>query len=143
MDGYVRYYPPTIFGSLWERVDQLCNDTRILVPEEVYKELEYHHDDPFNWLKERSDSVLVPTDAEVAVAVRDILTEYPRLVMEGSTRDRADPFVIATAELHDAVVITGEKGGSEKSPKIPYVCDGRGVKCAGFLDLVQLEGWSF
>lgn len=143
LDGFVRYYPPNIFASLWDRMDELCNESRLLVPEEVYQELEYHHDAAFRWIKDRRDALVVLTDANVANAVRDILADYPRLVMEGSTRDRADPFVIATAELHDAVVITGEKGGSESSPKIPFVCNGRGITCSGFLDLVQLEGWSF
>jgi len=143
LDGFDRLYPPTVFASLWDRVDALCQAGRVLVPEEVYHELKHHHDDAYGWIREREDQVIVPTDLAIATEVRRILTHYPRLAMGGTSRNRADPFVIATASLKSALVVTGEVGGTERKPKIPYVCDGVGVGHGRFLDVVRTEGWSF
>lgn len=55
--------------------------------------------------------------------------------------------MIAIAKLRDAIVITGEIGGNENRPKIPYVrpkipyvCEQIGVECIGFLELIRREG---
>lgn len=143
LDGYSRNYPPDIFESLWDRVEGLASEGRLLVPEEVYAELGHHHDAAYAWMKERKDALVVPTDAGIAMKVRGVLAASPRLVMEGSTRNRADPFVVATAELRGSAVVTGERGGTERSPKIPSVCRDRGIPCMTFLEMVQVEGWSF
>lgn len=143
LDGYVRRYPPGVFASLWDRVEGLCEERRVLVPEEVFRELRYHHDAAYRWVKDREDSVIVPTDGAVVTEVRRVLAAHAELAKEGSTRNRADPFVIATASLKGARVITGEIGGTARSPKIPYVCDQLGVAHGGFLSVVEQEGWSF
>lgn len=143
LDGFVRQYPPEVFAGLWDRMDALARQGRLLVPEEVMLELEYHADDAYQWLDDRSDAILVPTDGPIVSEVRSILGQFPRLAMSGSTRNRADPFVIATASVRNAVVITGERGGSESSPKIPFVCDGTGVDRDTFLGLVRRESWTF
>lgn len=143
LDGYDRYYPPRIFSSLWDRMDALARSSRLIIPEEVYEELKVHHDDAFRWVEERKDELILPTDEKIIAEVQSVLEDYPRLVMAGSTRNRADPFVIGTASLTQALVVTGERGGTERSPKIPFVCDGKGIEHLDFLGLVQHEGWSF
>ena len=85
----------------------------------------------------------MPTDSAVAIEVRSILQTHKRLVMNLKNRNRADPFVIAVANIKGAVVVTGEDGGNENRPKIPYVCSQIGAECIGFLDLIQREGWIF
>jgi len=40
-------------------------------------------------------------------------------------------------------VVTGEKGGSLKSPKIPYVCAQENITCIDFLDLIKEQKWKF
>ncbi len=59
-------------------------------------------------------------------------------------RNRADPFVIALAQVRDAVVATGEGGdGNAKKPRIPYACEQIGLDCIRFLDVVRAGGWRF
>jgi hypothetical protein len=59
-------------------------------------------------------------------------------------RNRADPFVIAVAQLRSATVVTGEgSDGTTNRPKIPYVCDDLGVGCFRFLDVIKAENWVF
>ncbi len=72
-----------------------------------------------------------------------ILDIHERLVMSGRGRDRADPFVIAVGLLKSATVVTGEKGGTQNRPKIPFVCDDLGIPCFGLIDLIRQEDWVF
>ena len=127
MDGWLRYYPPEHFPGLWERIDSLIDEGRLLASEEVLVEVSEHTDSLAEWLQERQDEVIVPTGNAVTTAVRQILTSHERLVMSGSGRNRADPFVIAVARLQGATVVTGEKGGNRNRPKIPSVCDDLGI----------------
>lgn len=145
LDGLERYYPPETFPALWERMDGLIGDGRLIASEEVWEELQKRDEIGARWMQARKDEMLVPTDANVVAVVRDILQhpDHRRLVMNGKGRNNADPFVIAVAELHGAVVVTGEDGGSRQRPRIPSVCNDRAVDCIPFLGIVQREGWTF
>ena len=51
---------------------------------------------------------------------------------------------IATARQLDAVVVTGEKPrGKLDTPKIPDVCEVRGIRCINFLEMLRELGWKF
>lgn len=144
IDGLERYYPEENFPSLWERIDSLVAEDRLVMSEEVWLEATVHAAAVKDWCERHGEGALVvPTDAAVAGEVQSILTSFPRLVMEGKSRNRADPFVVAVASLQRATVITGEAEGNANRPKIPFVCQGIGVPCVKFLDLVRLEGWAF
>lgn len=145
IDGLERYYPPAVFPAMWKQVDNLVEQGRILASEEVWEEAKKRTAAARTWMEPRLDSILVPTDERVAAAVRDILAheDHRRLVMNGKGRNAADPFVIAVAETHGCIVLTGEQAGSKKRPKIPTVCDGRGIRHGQFLELAKLEGWAF
>jgi len=94
--------------------------------------------------EDRQDRLVVPTDAGVASAVQRILIDHERLVMNMKGRNRADPFVIALAQLKGAVVLTGEgSDGTANRPKIPYICQEIGLPCCRFLEMIRLEGWRF
>ncbi len=63
--------------------------------------------------------------------------------MAGGTRNKADPFVISLAKGKNATVVTGEIGGTEKRPKIPYVCEDLKIPCITFAQLIKEEEWKF
>ena len=111
--------------------------------EEVFVELERHEDELFSWMLNERDTIQIPTNNDVTVAVRQILNGHERLAMSGSGRNRADPFVIAVACLHGATVVTGEKGGTPNRPKIPSVCDSLDIPCVDLMRLIADEGWVF
>jgi hypothetical protein len=76
--------------------------------------------------------------------VRSILRDFPTMVGTLRGRNRADPFVVALGRLKHATVVTGEgDDGNERHPKIPFVCDRRGIPCMKFTDLIRAEGWRF
>ena len=60
----------------------------------------------------------------VQAEVIRLMRAYPRLVDTKKGKSGGDPFVLAQALAGDPrlVVVSEEKGGSENSPKIPYVC---------------------
>ncbi len=141
IDWHERYYPPESFPSLLPLVDDLIDTGRLLMSEEVSLELQAKTAAAGAWCDTRKDKLVLPTDASVAIAVRDVLREHPRLVGALKNRNRADPFVIAVARLKGAVVVTGEVGGTADRPKIPYVCGQVGVQCLTFVQLIRAEGW--
>jgi len=111
--------------------------------EEVYVELEKKDDGMHDWLKARKQAV-VNLDENIQRIASDLLTVYPRLVDTHRSRSQADPFVIATAEHLGAVVVTGEKPrGKLDIPKIPDVCEARGIGCMTFLEMLRELGWRF
>jgi len=61
--------------------------------------------------------------------VTEIMANWGKLVDVRKDRSRADPFVIATAKVIGATVVTDEKHGAEKDPRIPFVCERLGVPC--------------
>jgi len=144
IDGLERYYPAEAFPALWERVDELIDEGRFLVSEEVWEEVKTKDAVVKAWCEPRKDRLIVPTDAGTTTAVTELLVDHERLVMNMKGRNRADPFVIALAQIKGAVVLTGEGfDGTANRPKIPYVCSQIGVACLRFLQMIRFEGWRF
>ena len=141
--AWVRLYPPEHFPNFWANLDRMAQQGRVLVPEEVLKELMKKQDDLLQWVKDREQRVLVHTTRAVMCRVREILRQYPGLTQPNTGRGKAGPFVIATALQLDLTVVTDEKGGSAHKPKIPYVCKVLGVECLTVLDIIQREQWVF
>lgn len=144
IDGLERYYPQDSFPAFWSKVDNLIEENRLLISEEVWEEVKDYDKPAKDWLEGRKTTVLIPTDDTVAVEVRTILGQYPHVVKSFKNRNRADPFVVAVARIHEAVVVTGEgDDGNEKRPKIPFVCLQLGMRCIKLIDLIRLERWQF
>ena len=87
--------------------------------------------------------MLVPPDEEIQRKVAELLGKYPRLVDTLKGRSQADPFVIATAVVFGAVVVTGELPGTPEKPRIPFVCQAEGVRSINFLEMIRELGLTF
>jgi hypothetical protein len=142
LDGWVRDYPPDVFPSVWEKLSDCIASGTIKCSEEVYVELDKKDDEIHKWIMARK-TVLVPIDEAIQRVVSELLAAHPRLVDTHRNRSQADPFVIATAQVLGAVVVTGEKRGKLDSPKIPDVCEIRNIRCITFLDMLRELGWKF
>ena len=141
--AWIRSYPPENFPNFWENLDSIAQQGRVLVPEEVLNELRVKQDALLNWVKEREDWLLVRTTRPVMLKTRSVMSRYPSLTKISGGRGTADPFVIATAWELGASVVTEERGGSAKKPKIPYVCTALNIKCLSVLELIRAERWTF
>ncbi len=137
MDGWQRHYPPDVFPSLWQRIEEKIAAGHIICSEEVYVELAKKADDLHKWIQGRKEMLLPLTEAVQQQAAR-VLSQYPRLVNTLRNRSKADPFVVATAIVLGAVVVTGEiRTGKLDKPRIPDVCEATGVRCIGFLQMIR------
>lgn len=144
IDGLERYYPEENFPALWGNVDALIQSGRFFISEEVWEELQQKDERAKEWAESRLGSLVVDTDATVIAATQRVLVDHELLVKNLKGRNRADPFVIATAQIRGAIVVTGEGGdGNAQRPKIPYVCQQLGLECIRFLDVVRAEDWRF
>jgi len=137
LDGWQRHYPPDVFPTLWQRIHERIMAGEIIASEEVYIELSKKADDLHDWVRERKQ-MLVPIDEAVQAQATALLMAHPRLVDTLRNRSMADPFVIATALVRNAVVVTGEPfTGKMDRPRIPDVCQARGIRCMTFLQLIR------
>jgi hypothetical protein len=137
MDGWQRHYPPDVFPSLWLRLEEKIAAGHIICSEEVYVELAKKADDLHKWIQGRKEMLLPLTEA-VQEQAAQLLSQYPRLVDTLRNRSKADPFVVASAIVLGAVVVTGEiRTGKLDKPRIPDVCDAIGVRGIGFLQMIR------
>lgn len=143
LDGWVRWYPPDTFRTLWDNIEDLIDKGIIVAPEEVLTELAKKDDDVHRWAKKNKTMFLLPVE-DIQLATAEVLSRYPRLVDSRKDRSQADPFVIAVARVHNLAVITEEKRpGTEDRPTIPIVCAHFGIKYMRLLDMIRDQGWKF
>ncbi len=145
LHGWKRDYPPDIFRSLWDHLDEIAQNNKICAPDEVLLELARGGDDIYEWMKGRDYFFLEPDD-EVQTVVAEIVNSHLSFVPEESPDGIwADPYVIALAKVKNAVVVTGEKavGPGAKRITIPNVCQDIGVEYITILELIRREGWRF
>jgi hypothetical protein len=144
LEGWDRYYPPEVFPSVWDNLDNLVVDGKLIASDEVLAELLVKGDLLAAWVTARPTMFVAP-DAAVQAAVTDILSTYPKLIDPARQRSMADPFVIAVAQVRGAAVVSLEKpvGPASDKVKIPNVCQGLGIPCMPLLDMFRREGWTF
>ncbi len=140
-----RAYPPQRFPRLWAALDDLIEQGRLVASIEVYNELQKKDDDVCAWAKDRKDVLFREISDEVQEAVIRVMTRYPKLVDTGTGKSGGDPFVIALAMSigSSCCIVTQEAGGSERSPRIPYVCQQENITCINLLDMIEREAWVF
>ncbi|NQT39748.1 MAG: DUF4411 family protein [Planctomycetes bacterium] len=135
LEAWHRRYPIDVFPSIWAKLDEWAAAERILISEEVLHELKRKEDDAYRWVHERKSLLVVPTDETIIQAGASIVTQFQHLVKEGKGRHAADPWMIAVARLHQAVVVSEESRG--KGPKIPHVCDELEIQHTNLLGFVR------
>ena len=140
--AWIERYPPEHFGSFWTSVDDLITEGRLISSTEVEEEIVRQDDGLKAWCDDHPELFLA-IDHDQQVGVTKILKKYPQLTKAFPTRNRADPWVIALAQLKDATVITEEGPGTTKKPKIPFVCEDLGIPCVGLVEMIRVEGWDF
>jgi len=146
-----RGYPAGSFPSLWQNVDLLAKNDRLISPDQVYAELEKQDDELLKWAKSRKRIFLKLDDEQVAVGLQ-IVADYPSLVNPLKQTPDADPFVISLAIVRqkratilgdECIVVSAEKRGSPQKYKIPDVCAHLGIRHFTILSVIAEEGWTF
>lgn len=139
MEAWVRYYPPDVFPTLWERIEELIEERRFVATDEVLHELEKKEDELHNWASQRA-GMFVPLDEKLQKRAAQIINDYDSLTNTDRTRGTADPFVIALAMEQGLTVVTAESSKPSK-PRIPDVCKDLGIPCITLVELFRKEKW--
>lgn len=135
-----RWYPPTMAGGVWEKVDQLMQAGVLVSVEEVLEELKTQEDPVFRWAKKRKRGFL-PLGTDLQRAAKDLLRTHPTLVDHKKRKSTADPFVVGAAKLLGAAVVTQETpSGRGERPKIPNVCHNLSIECISIVTMLEREG---
>lgn len=129
----------SIFNPLWETIEDMIEDGTLISTIEVRDELK--DDDLVAWCK-KNNQLFLPLTEKVQKQATIILRDFPTLIkMKSSGNSNADPFLIATAAIEDATIISDERLGDEKTRDyhIPNVCRKYGIECItlnDFLDII-------
>lgn len=132
-------YKPNRFPRLWTQLDALIAEQRLRSSVIVLDECSRRSPQLHDWLKDREDMFLIP-DAPIQRRVDHIVNKYTGLVMQGKEKFAADPFLIATAEVHGFTVVT-EETGPDSLRKIPGVCRALKVPNINLMELFDAEDW--
>ncbi|MBR1165023.1 DUF4411 family protein [Bradyrhizobium elkanii] len=133
-------YKPNRFPKLWDQLDQLVTDGRLVSSTLVLRECNKQRSEELHgWLKPRETMFVMP-DEVVQQQVDYIVNTYTGLVSAGKEKFQADPFVIALAKVEGHTVITEETGIGSLS-KIPGVCNAMKVECINLMQLIDEEDW--
>ena len=140
-----RAYPIDNFPGFWHNLEDLFSAGHASCADEVFSELKKKDDELFDWCKAREDTVFVGFDGNQEKHLIGIMAEFPRLVDTTKNKSGADPFVIALAlsQTPRLTVVTQEEFGKATSPKIPNVCQAKGIRSINLLDLISEMKWKF
>jgi len=147
LEGAVgRPYQMNIFSTLWDKIDTLAKENRIIAPFQVLKELERKQDEVYHWAKER-EYIFQFSERREQRVISKIVTEFPQFPPEYSSDGVwADADVIALAHTKNALVVSQEDkviSNDSTKVKIPNVCEFFDIECIKLMDLIVKEGWKF
>jgi len=136
-------YPRHIFGTFWDRYEELIDSGEAVAIDEVFLELEKRDDELCRWARTRKQ-MFMSAEEDVQLALKDVLGLSEKMLGSQKGRNAADPWVIALAKARSLTVVTMElSSGNLAKPKIPDVCSALGVQCINVIGLAQEQGWVF
>jgi len=100
--------------KLWERIEYLMENQDIVVSKQVIIELVGIDDGLAKWIKKFPDCI-VDDGIEIQTSVARIVRKYKGWINPDSTKNQADPYIIAVAEYKDGTVVSSEGGGGLNS----------------------------
>lgn len=137
-----RYYPLDLFPSVWEHIDRCIVDGSILAAHEVHHELDQKDDELLQYIKAR-DGLFVPLDEQQQGYVAEIVNQFPSWINPESTKNSADPFIVALARQRQLTVVTYEQkaGHGSLRVQIPNVCEHYGIPWVPYLRFLKDSGF--
>src|SRR5260370_42370716 len=94
LNPYKRYYSFELFPSCWERIEERIRAGEIVTSEVGRFEIEEKEDGLATWLR-KQDGLVVPMDDEQQQQVAHIVSMFKTWIEPKSSRNNADPFVVA------------------------------------------------
>jgi hypothetical protein len=139
INWWVEDYSPDVFPGLIPKLEELIVEGRLRAVRSVKDELA--DGDLRKWCMAQAGFFL-EEDAMVQKRVGQLMATYQN-PKKARGIDKADPFVIALADINGWQVVSAEKGGSlENNPNIPTVCNAIGVPHMRFFEMLRQEEWA-
>ncbi len=143
-----QFYPKSNFSGLWDNLENLVKNNRIICPIEVLKEITSNKSpELYKWCK-KNNRMFVNNNAQIIELVSEIMANHSYLVKPGKMGAEADPFVIALArhapvnfDGSEMIIVTQEGIGSKL--KIPFVAKTYGISSIKLMELIKREDWKF
>jgi hypothetical protein len=137
-----RHHPKDPFVNFWKQLDASIAAKVICSPEDVLHELARGTDDLDKELKKK-DGLFIPLDGPVMKAAGKIVDECKGFVDEEGDTNRADPFVVALAQVRSGIVVTRERPRKTPTgrPRIPDACGQFSVPWRDWFGFLREIGW--
>lgn len=149
IDWWERWYPPDVFITLKQRVEELSQSGSFLAPARVLDEIKHNgRRDLQEWAK-KQEEMFVDHNTSLQTEVQNILRDHPKLIDPTASHDEADIWVIALAKIHGGIVVTHETSiNAKRNPArgrlyIPDICHLMRIKCINLVELMRAEKWTF
>lgn len=143
------FYYPERFPSIWKKLDKLVLEKKLWSVREARKELENYCPSPYveEWVTARRDIFKKPSTEEEFRIISEIFRRphFRELVKRQNLLKGwpvADPFVVASAKVHNASVVTQEEY-IKNAPRIPTVCVEFGINCINMEQFLKKENLKF
>jgi len=140
----------TLFKKVWNNMDNLCKEHRLIAPVEVLKEIEQGDDELKKWARGKGKKNFVKPDKKQSEKMKEILAKHPFLANSEKLGPNADPWLIALAIVKneegreqlfsDKYLVVTEESKTRKD-RIPSVCSTYNVECINLIELFRREGW--
>lgn len=143
-----RNYYRSAFPSFWEGIDGLAADGTVRSVREVLNELQNDNRVVFiqKWASEHRAIFATPTQAELEAVTEILAVPHFQAVIDRKALLKgtpvADPFIVASARVYGAVVIT-EESMRPNAAKIPNICQHFDVECHNLEWFIEKQGWEF
>lgn len=153
----LQHFYPRVFKSIWDGLDYLVSEQRLISTREVFNELERQavSEEVLKWARDNKALFTTPSAAELQFVATIFQIKHFQSLIGVQQRLKgtpvADPFVIACAKINKGTVVTEEgwlrpsKSLTPKSnaAKIPNVCAHFKVPCVDLEAFMQQQGWEF
>lgn len=142
------HFYPRRFPSLWQSFHTLVESERILSVKEVFREISVSGKDhpDTQWAISNKKIFKEPSIEEARFIAEIFKVEHFQQSLEQKKLLKggyfADPFVIASAKINAATVVTQERS-KQNGTKIPNICDRFGVLCTNLEGFMEAERWEF
>jgi hypothetical protein len=153
----LQHFYPRVFKSIWDGLEALVSQNRLISTREVLHELERQavSDDVLTWAKDHRAIFLTPNTQELRFVATIFQVPHFQALIGQQQRLKgmpvADPFVIACAHVHAGTLVTEEgwvRPSASLTPKphaakIPNVCAHFGIRCIDLEAFMHQQDWNF
>lgn len=149
-----RFYPLRIMPDLWNFLEELFKQKKILSHQIVFDEIvpkTGKKDELAQWLTNFRTNFISTSQRQLEL-VPNVLSNYPKLIDPESEKDQADPWMVAMlieimeqdgifGDQSDYVMVTTES--EKRSTKLPAACKHYNIRHMNLFQFFEANGFEF